>query len=280
MNHFNVLPLMVLSFLSVAPTKAFAASLNFNNLSQSDFNNIAREFSANDNLNDVMPASSLGAVFGLELSVGAGLTKSPNTNASVQSSSPGTDASKLPHASILGAVSFPMGITGEFSLLPTEKLNGMKAQQFGGALKWTITDIFMQNLPLNIAVRGFITDSQYSFDNTINNSSTSFQPVKTTLSYTGQVSGYHLLVSPKFPFKLIEPYVGYGMAFERGSIAMNGSTAGVLFSDSSSQSGSASDRSTELLVGINAKLAYFVIGAEYVRCFSTDTYSAKLGFRF
>ncbi len=280
MNRFSFLAATVLAILNLPTSIALAGAPNFNNLSQSDLKNVAREFSANDNLNDLMPPSSFGSVFGFELAIGAGLTNSPSTNSVVESSSPGANTKQLPHASILGAVSVPFGITGEFSLLPPENSDGVRAQQLGGAIKWTITEVFLRNIPLNIAVRGFVTDSQYSFANTINNASTAFQPVKTTVSYKGQVSGYHLLVSPKIPFKLIEPYVGYGIAFERGSLAMAGSTTGVLFSDTSSQSGAVSDSSAELLVGVNAKLGFVVIGAEYVRCFSTDTYSAKLGMRF
>jgi hypothetical protein len=274
------LTVIMASTAFLVSSQALAAAPHFNNISQGDFDRVTKEFSANDNLNDVMPASSLGTIFGFELGLIGGLTKTPGTNAVVQSASPGTEVSQVPHVGLLGAVSVPFGFTGEVSFLPASTVNGVTDKQLGAALKWTFSDVLPSELPVNFAVRGFVTSSEYSFANTIQNSSTFGQPVNTTATYTGTVTGIHLLASPKIPLGLIEPYIGFGAVSGKGHLGVSGTTTGVLFTDSQSQSGSSSSSGSELLVGINAQLLVLVLGAEYTRSFGTDTFTGKLSFRF
>ena len=152
-NFLNLLATTSVLFVGL---NAIAAGPNFNNLSQADFDKVSKEFSANSNLNDAMPPSSLGSIFGFEFGVLGGVTSSPNTAEVANRSAPGSNVNRLPHGTLLGAVGIPFGLTAEASFLPKTSINGVHDQQFAGALKWTFSDVLFPNLPVNMAIRGFI----------------------------------------------------------------------------------------------------------------------------
>lgn len=282
MSKFScVLTILCFGFFHLAPAQA--ATPNFNALSQADFDAITLEFSANTNLHDVMPASSMGSIFGFELGLEGGLTRSPNTNAIVQRASPSTDVSSIPHAGILGALTVPLGITVEASVVPAITASTGSYSQYAVAAKWTATDILLPDLPINLAIRGFYSSMQLSFSQTINNSSTANTPVNATLSYKGSVTGFHFMVSPKF-LPIVEPYAALGFVSGNGQLDVAAASASATifpgFPSGANTSATSSSSSSHFILGANVKLLVFVLGAEYARAFGTDTYTGKLSLRF
>ena len=255
---------------------AFAGSLQFTNISQDDFVGIAREFSANSTLHTVMPPSSLGSIFGFEVGVLAGATQSPTIEALVKEVDASSEVGLLPHAGLLGAVSVPFGFTAEVAFVPTIKTEGASMNQFAAALKWNLSDGILAMLPINLAVRGFISKTDLSFTQNVNNPPLGNVPV--TVDYEGQVLGGQLLVSPKL-IPIIEPYIGVGYLSAKGDMNITGSSSATFFSGTSSQSASAKPTSSQLLIGANVTLIALVLGLEYSRAFETDSVTAKVGIR-
>lgn len=267
---------LLVLLLSLAPSMAMA-SFSFPQLSPDNLDSIERDLAANTSLHDVLPASSLGSVFGFELGVVAGVTKSPDINTLVQQVSPSTDAGYLPHAGLVGALTVPGGLTVEAMYLPKQTVSDASYQQYAFGLKWTMTDGVMV-LPLNLAVRGFYGNSQLTFNQTVTDPTTS-QPVAVSGTNTMSVTGVQLLASPKW-IPILEPYAGVGYLRGSGSMSVSGATTGTMFNFTTSQSASSTPVSTQLLVGLDVRLLLIGLGAEWSRSFGTDTYTAKLSIKF
>lgn len=257
-------------------TTTYAAGPGFNNLTQDDFDKAIRELSANSGYHSVSGAGTLGSIFGFEVGLVAGLTKTPDINAYSKTVDANADISRLPHAALLLGVSVPLGFTGELMLFPERVISEVSYRQFGGSLKWTATDVLM--LPFNLAVRAFVTNNHMSFQQTISNASTGGVPTLMTVSQDNRQTGLQLLASPNLPF--LEPYVGVGTVRATGTLAVSGTSNGTIFNFTNSQSAESSPISTQFLLGLNAHILLINLGVEYQRAFGTDSYNAKLGIRF
>ncbi len=262
--------------MSVSPAKA--AGPGFNNISQDDFDKIIKELSANSSYHSVTGASTLGTIFGFEFGIVGGLTNTPDINSYSKQVDAAADISRLPHASILAAVSVPFGFTGELLLFPEMSVGDVKYQQFGGSVKWTATEALV--LPFNLAVRAFVTSNKLSFEQTVSNASTGGVPANMTVTQENSQMGLQLLASPSLPF--VEPYIGVGTIKATGNLKVSGTATGTIFDPTftTSQSAESSPTSTQLLLGVNANLLVAKIGLEYSRAFGTDSYNFKLGFGF
>ena len=275
---FSNVALAITAGLMMSVSTAQAAGPGFNNISQSDFDKIIKELSANSSYHSVTGAGTLGSIFGFEFGLVGGLTNTPDINSYSRQVDSSADISRLPHASILAAVSVPLGFTGELLLFPEMSVGDVKYQQFGGSVKWTATDALI--LPFNLAVRAFVTSNKLSFEQTVSNTSTGGVPTRMTVTQDNNQMGLQLLASPNLPF--VEPYVGIGTVKATGKLKVTGTPNGTIFDPNftSSQSAESSPVSTQLLLGVNANLLVLNLGLEYSRAFGTDSYNFKLGFRF
>ncbi|MES2962362.1 MAG: DUF6588 family protein [Bdellovibrionota bacterium] len=255
---------------------AHAQSPALPTLSQSDFNNVIRELAANSLFNSVTPASSLGALFGVEVGLTGGVTNTPEINRLVNTQIPNTKADYFPHASLLAAVTFPIAVTAEVLYVPQVSSQSVKYDAVGAALKWTPTDGLLV-WPLNMSVRGFLTKTKVSFNQIINNASTANQDVNTTVTYDGEVKGLQLLVSPKV-IPVLEPYAGIGQYYASGKMDVSGTAQ--LFNFSSAQSASSSPTTTAYLLGLDVRLLVLAFGVQYERAFDTSVYTGRLSLRF
>ncbi len=262
--------------LFIASSAAFGAGPGFTNLTQDDFDKVINELSANSTFHSVTGAGSLGSVFGVEVGLVGGLTNTPEINRLSKTVDASADVGRLPHASLLAAVSVPLGFTGELLVFPSVSVGDIKYQQFGGAIKWTATEALV--LPFNLAARAFITKNEISFKQTLNNATTGNVPVEVTVAQENSQTGLQLLVSPNLP--VFEPYAGIGIVSAKGKVAMTGATTGTIFGFTSAQNAESSPSSTQYLLGLNVNLLILNIGIEYSRAFGTDSYNAKFGFKF
>ncbi len=257
----------VLMCFCLAPTVVLAGPA-FNSLTEQDFEDVSKEFSANFMHHSVQGAGTLGNIFGFEIGLVGGQQASPKIS-DVMKRSGGSDFSNLYHAGILGAVLVPLGITGEIMILPKLSSNESDFQSMSAAVKLTMSESLLV-IPFNLAVRGFYSSTVFGFKQ--DNSGTSVAVENQT-----KVTGLQLLVSPKLP--LIEPYAGIGLVSAKNTLSANG---GTLFSPTytNSQSMEKSLTSTQILLGITANLLLFHIGAEYSNAFGASSYTAKLAFGF
>lgn len=273
---FRIARLATASFVFALSFSAQAVTPTLPTLSQSDFDNVIRELSANSLFNSATPASSLGALFGVEVGVTGGITATPEINRLVNSQVPGTKADYFPHASLLAAVTFPIAVTAEVLYVPEVNAQGVQYNSYGGALKWTPTDGVLV-WPLNMSIRGFMTKTKMSFAQVINNAGTGNTDVDATVTYDGDVKGIQLLLSPKV-IPVLEPYVGVGQYSATGN--MNVSGTGHIFGFTSSQNASSSPTTSAYLAGLDVRLLLLSFGVQYEHAFDTNVYTGRLSLRF
>lgn len=253
----------------------FANSPNIDLLTKDQADSISKEFSANFVHTIVAPASSLGDLFGFEVGLIGGITKTPATDRISKSFDPSASVDMVPHAGLFGSVSLPFGFTTELSLIP-EAGSTIKIEHKSYALKWTFSQLL--DLPIDVAIRVHGSNSKLSYTDTINNSSTSNNDVDAVVSYDMSSLGAHLTVSKSFLF--IEPYAGIGTISTDTDILTSASSTVSIFTFTGAESYSSSDTGTHFFVGANVNLFLFKIGLEHSRIIDINRTTAKLSFYF
>jgi hypothetical protein len=262
-------------------TQALASETpNFTNIDRSDFDKIVRELSGNFAYSSVTPASSLGSVWGVELGVTGGITDIPDILAIVKRASPNTAMKDyFPHAAALGRVTVPLGITAEAMILPKLTAADVSLKHIGGALMWTITDVFFEDLPVHWAVKGSYSTTSVNFSQNVTPIAGGAQ-VPATIDFDDKMMGIHTMISKKFLF--FEPYVSVGLIKAEGTLSVLANVPATVFSNSFTTGDKATTEpsSAQFLGGLDVRLAFFSLGAEYQRSFGTSSYTGRLSFRF
>lgn len=260
-NRFALLCLMLVAGV------AQAASLPLQNISDEDFKKVTGDLSANFLHTSVSGASTLGHLWGFEVGVDGASTSSPHLNDVVHKADPNADAGKVYNAEAFAAVSVPFGITGEIGLLPKVGSSGFKFSDFSLAAKWTITELFLSDLPFSLAVKGIYTQAKVDVDTTVNN-------VPVSYNYTGKSTAGWALISKNL--MILEPYAGIGLVNGKGD--MSASTTNVFASGATS--GSATKSGMGWMVGTEVKLLVVKLGVEYANLLDTSKIGGKLSFYF
>jgi hypothetical protein len=260
-----------------------ADTFTFNNINLSDFNALVNEFSANSQYTTVTPPSSLGGLWGFEFGVIGGINKAPDTLALVQRSSPNTTLKdNLYHAGVIARVGLPYGLTGEALYIPKTTISSAKIGRWGIGAQWTLTDSILDELPVNIAVKGYYTKTTLSYGQVIQNASTANIPINANINFDDSLYGLQALVGYKI--LVLEPYLGLGWTKAKGKLAVDASgTATILDTSvfgSGAQSTDASPTSSQFLAGVDFRLGFFSLGAEYEYAFKKSGYTGRLSFRF
>jgi hypothetical protein len=258
---------LFLSALTLLPLTVQAQSASILNLSNADFTDLSKEFSGNFMHHSVQGAASLGDIFGFEVGLVGGQQASPILDR-ISKANGGSGVSNLYHAGLLGVLSVPLGFTGEIMMIPKTSSNDIDLQMTSLALKLSLNSELLKVIPFNLALRAFSSSSKVSFTQTIPAVGSASVDSETT------VTGFQVLASPSLP--IVEPYAGVGFLSGKNSL---GSTAGSIFADGST-SKSETNGSTQFLLGVNANLLFFHLGAEYSNAFGTSAYTAKLAFGF
>lgn len=258
--------------ITLISTSTFAANPGLDNISQTDLDNISKEFSANFVHRPVSPASPLGDIFGFEVGVTAGITDAPKIAAIAKREDPtqSDPFDKIAHAGLLGAVSVPFGLTGEVILFPERELGDVTLSNYSLGLKWTFSKAL--GIPLvDLALRGHLSSSEVSYNDTIDS-------VNTTVKIDNSTYGATLLASKSF--LIIEPFVGIGIVTRDTEMSVNGNVTIFDTNFSSSTSASVDDTSTQFLVGAQLDLALIHIAAQYENVFGTNVTSLKFSLAF
>lgn len=254
---------LVFLFSSLAQAQSFT----FDELTESQANNIINELSGNFLFSSVSGASSLGDIFGIEFGVVGGATRTKDIDSRVKSVDSSADADPIYHGGILLRASVPLGFTGEILALPAVGTDDFKYKSFGMALKWTITSLFT-DLPFSLALRAHYNKSNVNFKQTVSS-------VSSSVDYKSAVSGLDFMAS--MDLIIVEPYVGIGFASGDGSFGVSGTTD---FFESGVTTYSNKDSTLHLVAGAELKLVFFKLGAEYSRAFDTNTFNGKVAFYF
>ena len=249
---------------------AGAQNLTLQQLDQTDFENILKDFSAVFNHTSVSGASSLGTIFGFELGLVAGMTRTGRIDALADESGTDQDAGKIPHGALLGIITVPAGITVEAGFIPKVGSEDFKFNTFSAAVKWTPTDVFL-DWPLSVAIKAHLTRTKVEFNQVI-------ATVPTKFDYTNTITGFTLLASKNFV--LVDPYAGLQILSAKGDMDVTGSPNVFDSSFTVATSASAKAKSTGFLLGCELKLLIVKLGAEYQNLFGTSRYTGKLSFYF
>jgi hypothetical protein len=246
---------------ALTPQMSLANVPTLNNITLGDYDKVVREFSANFAYSSITPASSLG-IFGFELGLVGGITKTPEILALVRRSSPNYSEDKLPHAAILGRVGIPYGLNLEAMILPEMKISDVSFYSYAGALSWTMTDIVLQESPVTVMFKGFYNKANINYAQSLQNSTTGNQPVDATIDYDNDIYGIQALISRKF--FLFEPYVGLGYVKSIGELAVRAALApnATIFAGTGiGASAKSKPNSAQLLVGSDFRISFFTLGA-------------------
>lgn len=260
-NLFILVSVFICTFISMS---SWAAGPSFQGLSVSDAEDIIGDFSGVLNHTSVSPASSLGKVFGFEFGFLGGVVETPGVERVSNAAVPGSDVKSLPHAALFGALSLPMGFTGEINFLPKLEADDVELKNNGLALKWTFTEVFP--MPLDMAVKASVTKSELSFTQTT--------PITATIDFESTITELMFLASKNFI--LVEPYLGLGAVSSDGKLSSDQSAVFNPATNSVSKKLSGS----HLLAGVNFNLLFFKIGLEAGKILDSQKVSAKFSFYF
>lgn len=237
----------------------------FDNIDSNDMTEITKGMGANFAHNSLMGASKMGTLFGFQVGVTAAQTSVPKID-DIAKENAGAELPNLYNAGIMGAVGVPFGISVEAVLIPKTTAGDAEVQSTSLGVKWNINEI-VPVLPVNVALRGFYSTAELSFDQTT--------PVNTTVKNETKVTGFQLLVSPMFP--VLEPYAGIGYVSADNELTGTG-----VFDNTYTVSNSASKKEsgTQFLLGVEANLAIMKLGAEYSRTLDNNRIGIKVAFGF
>lgn len=266
--------LLLASFLF--PTFLFASAPSLDNLSETEADDIAKEFAANFVHTTVSPASSLGSIFGVELGFVAGATESPTIETISKEADSSADVGALPHAGIIAGLSVPGGFTAEINFIPERNASSVTFEHTSFALKWTITNSIP--LPFDLALRLHGSSSKLSYSDTINNASTSNTDVDTSVAFETSSIGANLSASVNA--LVFEPYAGIGMVKTETDIKTSAATTVDIFTFGASDSYNSKNDGTHIFVGSNINLFLLKIGFEYGKVMDLTRMTFKLSAYF
>ena len=255
--------------LILVVSNAHAASIPLQLVTEEDMKKVAGDMSANFLHSSVSGANTLGSIWGFEIGVVGGQASTPNLNEVVHKTDPNEDAGKLYNAALLGVLTVPLGITGEVSLLPKQTISGISFNTTSAALKWTLTETLLSDLPFSLAVKAVYTTADVKFSQTISSNTIDFAIASKTTA--GMV-----LISKNLA--ILEPYAAVGMVSGKGDLSANSTSVFSTTPGATSASGSKSGLMFAL--GTEVKLLVLKIGAEYASVLGDSRIGAKVSFYF
>lgn len=258
-----IVSLLLLTGLQVS------ADPSFTNITDSDFDSITKEMSANFAHSSVLGASKMGTILGFQVGLVVAQTGTPNTNAIIKRSG-GSELPNLYNAGLLGAIGIPMGIAFEAVIIPKLTTSGASLSATSIGVKWNINDV-IPVLPVNLALRGFYSNASFEFGQTVS-------AVAVNVANKTKVTGIQLLISPMLP--VIEPYLGIGLLSGTNELSVTGSNPIFDPAYSASQSETKTVTATQMLVGVDVNLLVLKLGAEITQSFGATRTAIKLAVGF
>lgn len=267
----------MLPLLAMLAVPAFAADLELDNLTKSDLEKVGNEFAVNFS-HTAVAAPETDGLWGVEVGLIAGATGSPKLKDVVDDTgNDGDDFKSLYHAGLMARVHVPFDIFLEATLLPEREISEVEVKNRTFGIGWNAGAFF--GLPLDLAVGANVSASELSFDQTINNASTSNTDVDSTINLDSKTRVLWVGVSKTFLFAT--PYIKVGTAHSESEIDVDttGGT-GTIFAFSNKQSEDVDTNGGFLVAGANLQLAFFKLGFEWGQTAGVRRASGKLSFDF
>jgi hypothetical protein len=264
------------------PGVAFAVDFGFDGITKTEFESVGEEFATNFMHTSVSPATGVDDVWGVEVGFIVGVTDAPKTEALVQRFDSTQSSFSLPHAGILVVATFPYGITGELSMIPEQDFGDVKFDTKSFALKWDFSKVFFDKALYSLAAKIHTSSTDFTFSQTINNSSSGNVTVDSTISLDVSTIGAHLVGS--LDFFLIEPYVGFGMVKATTDLTVTAAGSATVFDDNfsltDSQKAEVSSTGAHYFVGFQLNLYLLHIAGEFSSALGVSKTTGKFSFYF
>lgn len=259
-----ILPLALLISLP-----AFS-QVQISDLSKDDVEDVTNEFGGNF-AHTVVAAPETNGMWGIEVGVVAGQTKSPNFSDVVDASGgDGKDFENAFHAGAFARAHFPYDLFAEVSFLPEQEFDDVKVKSHSFSVGWNAGAFF--SLPLDLAVGIDRGNGEVNFHQDEDLSTTTPEAdikfeTTTTVMWVG--------VSKEFWF--VTPYAKVGTSKIEGEL---NAAAGVLGYNLGKASDSVDLSGTFMAVGANFELGILKLGVEASQIIDTRRASAKLSLDF
>lgn len=262
--------------LALFSSSLYAADFELDNLSQTDVDNIAEEFSANFVHTTVTGASS-SKILGFQVGILGRRTTSPNIERLVKEQSPSTEMSSIYDAGLMAQVSVPFGISAELVTLPEMDLGSLSVQRTSMAVKWNMSDGFLV-IPFNLAIRAHYSTGEISYSDVINNSSTGNTDVNSNIGIKSKSYGANL--SASLDLMVVEPYAGVGYVTSDTDVNVDAAGGTTIFNFSAAQAASSSSSGLHYFAGAEVNLLVIKLGAEYSNVYGVDRITGKMAIGF
>lgn len=265
--------IMILA-LSLISLNTQAGALLFENINEQQFKDMSKEFAANFVHTAVTPPQSLGDIWGVEVGVVFGATKSDATNKVVTSIDPDTKIEAIPHAGLMAQVSIPYGISFEGTMFPETETDDIKISTFSLAGKFTLTQELIKIPLVDIATRFHLSSSEASSKTTDDVSNV---PVDSEVKFESSSWGINL--SAGLNLFILKPYVGIGYVSTDTELSVESST-GTIFDSSFTSGKSASEKHSgaHYFIGTELDLLFLHLGVEYAKVMDITKVTGKFSF--
>jgi hypothetical protein len=266
---FYMKRLLAISALLLTAHTVQAQNIQFENLSKSDVENVAREFSANF-AHTTVSAPETEGVWGIEVGIIGGRSGSPKLKDVVNASGgKGSDFENLYHAGLMARAHFPLDLFVELSLLPEREISDVKIKNHSFELGWNAGAFF--GWPLDVALGVSFANSEISFtqDPTTNVN------VRSTINLESQTRVLWIGASKTFSF--VTPYLKLGTARSESDLKANADIFGYSVPD---QKESVSASGGYLAAGANLQFGFFKLGAELSQVMNVRRATGKISLDF
>lgn len=204
----RLLQAFILIFSSVT---AHAAAPTLENLSSEAVDNVLKTFGGLTNFRALEPAGAWADFFGVSVGVVAQASPTKRVKAVIPNS--GDIPSYLPDGNAVLALQAPWGLGLELGFFPTTKIKDFRLRQYAGNVKWTVNKVFLQALPVDIALRAGLADSYVNYKYT-------YLALQDDIEYRGRTWNFSLSVGKRL--WIFEPYVGAGYATNTAKLSNEG----------------------------------------------------------
>lgn len=263
MKKYLVLGTLLLS------TSVFSDTPQFDDLSKSDVENIAREFSGNFAHTGVSAPETDGA-WGIEVGAFGGRASSPELADTIDDSGgKGSDFENLYHAGAMARAHFPFDLFAELTALPEKEIADVTVKNSTFELGWNAGAFF--GLPLDLAVGLNWAKSEISFTQ----EPTPSIPAESKISLESKTRILWVGVGKTFGF--VSPYLKLGTVKSESDV--DSSLTGV-FEDASKRSQSVENSGGYFAAGANLQFFFFKLGAEISQVMKVKKATAKISFDF
>ena len=270
--NFKFLAVISLLFFK---SSLFATDSRLDAISLSEFESISKELQANFTHTAVSSAGVEGNIFGFDLGIIAGATKSKELEKLAKELDPDAGFGLIPHAALMATVSVPLGFSGEATFTPKVELSGLTYKSNSFALKWTFSKVlggFFDN-----SIRLHYSKNDLSYEQVIQNAGTGNNPINSNISFSNTVTGLSYLIGKSL--KVIEPWVGIGYVKGKTDVDIKASGNATIFdqtvAESSRQGLSKTNRGIHLFAGLNVNLLVLRAGLEVSNLFGVNKVTAK-----